>query len=238
MRRGLTEMEAEDLLNLSVQLAVEARDSFWVNPENRIGRQEPLVAASVGPYGAALADGSEYSGDYDRDEERLLQFHRRRWRILARSRADILACETLPSYAECQALIRLLIETPGRYAWFSFSCRDEHHISDGTPLADCARSLDQIEQVAAIGINCTAPQYIPKLIGEVRRVSDKPIVVYPNSGEQYEVERKAWVGAADSANFAESSKNWYSAGATVIGGCCRTGPDHIREIRQNLIGDE
>jgi homocysteine S-methyltransferase len=236
MKRGLSELQAEALLRLSVTLALEARDTFWSAPANRRGRIRPLVAASVGPYGAALADGSEYTGNYDLEEEGLWRFHRRRWEILAGTAADILACETIPSQPESRALARLLAETPGRYAWFSFSCRDERHINDGSLLVDCLEPLAKMEQVAAVGINCTAPRHIPGLIAEARSVTGKPIVVYPNSGEVYDVANQRWSGIADSADFAGAGREWRQAGASVIGGCCRTGPDHIRSIRWQLAG--
>jgi homocysteine S-methyltransferase len=234
MRRGLSEARAEELLQLSVTLALEARDDFWSDQTNRAGRIRPIVAASVGPYGAALADGSEYTGDYDLDEEGLRRFHRRRWEILAASGADILACETIPSRVESRVLARLLAETPGRYAWFSFSCRDERRVADGSLLSECLRPLAEMDQVAAVGINCTAPRFIPGLIAEARSVSDRPVIVYPNSGEHYDVKSRRWLGSSDSIEFAGASCEWRRAGAAVIGGCCRTGPDHIRSIRARL----
>jgi homocysteine S-methyltransferase len=130
----------------------------------------------------------------------------------------------------------LLVGTPGRHAWFSFSCRDERHISDGTPLAECAAYLDGYEQVAAVGINCTAPRYLSGLIAEVRRVTDKPIVVYPNSGERYDAVNHCWLGMSDPVDFASASREWEAAGARLIGGCCRTGPAHIGQIRAALEG--
>lgn len=239
MRRGMSQRQAEDLLRLSVQLAIEARDAFWAEPVRRAGRLRPIVAASVGPYGAALADGSEYTGAYHLDEEQLVEFHQQRWQLLADTGADILACETIPSQPESRALAKLLQETPGRFAWFSFSCRDGRHISDGARLADCLGPLDRLEQVAAVGVNCTPPRFIPELIVEARSATSKPILVYPNSGEQYDVVHKRWLGLSDSAHFASESVQWCSAGATLIGGCCRTGPEHIRQIRSRLIaGDQ
>jgi len=235
MQRGLGEAQAEGLLNLAVQLALDARDEFWAKHDNRPGRIQPIVAASIGPYGAALADGSEYTGFYDLDEEGLGLFHRRRFQLLAETGADILACETIPSYSETRALISLLQEIPDRFAWFSFSCRDDKRISDGTPLAICAEMIDGIDQIAAVGINCTAPGLIPGLIGEIKLVSDKPIIVYPNSGEEYNGTSRRWLGSSDSDEFAQASLKWRAAGATMIGGCCRTGPDHIRQMRTLLL---
>jgi len=234
MKRGLSEAEAAGLLCSAVTLAVDARDAFWRQPSNRAGRLKPIVAASIGPYGAFLADGSEYTGAYDLDEAGLAAFHRQRWRLLNQTPADILACETIPSLIECRALLGLLLDTPNRYAWFSFSCRDEQHISDGNLLADCLSLLDGHEQVAAVGVNCTAPEFIPGLLAEARAVTEKPLLVYPNSGEHYDVVEKRWQGRSDAGEFGQACVDWRAAGATIIGGCCRTGPEHIRQIRKQL----
>lgn len=231
MALGLDGAQAEALLRRSVQLAQEARDEFWASPGNREERQRPLVAASVGPYGAYLADGSEYTGAYELDEEGLLRFHRRRWQILVDCEPDLLACETIPSAPEARALVRLLRETPQAVAWLSFSCSDEGHVNDGTPLAQCVAPLDDVEQVVAVGINCTAPRFVPSLVQEARGVTGKPIVVYPNSGETYDVTQKRWLGASIPEDFAARSHEWRRAGAVLLGGCCRTGPQHVAEIR-------
>ncbi len=247
--QGMSEFEAIRLIWLSVNVAVQARDEFWTElrqaqlpglrqaqPSFRtsFGRERPLVAASVGPYGAYLADGSEYRGDYELDEEGLVDWHRRRWHILAHTQADLLACETIPSFAEARALARLLPETPGRLAWFSFSCKDGTHISDGTPLAECAAYLDQFEQVAAIGINCTPPRFLPALIQAAFAVTQKPIIVYPNSGETYDVARKQWHGESVPSEFGTMSREWRKLGAAGVGGCCRTRPAHIQQIRDRF----
>ncbi len=235
MGRGLSEEAAEGLIRRSVALAQDARNAFWSDMVNRRRRLRPLVAASVGPYGAYLADGSEYSGQYGLDEEELLTFHRRRWHILAESRPDLMACETIPSAVEARALARLLPETPEMPAWFSFSCRDGRHLNDGTPFVESVRLLNGIAQVVAIGVNCTAPRYIAELAAAAPAVTEKPVIVYPNSGERYDVEARVWRGESTAADFAQQSKTWRTAGATVIGGCCRTGPQHIEAIRKMVV---
>ena len=234
MQHGLSQEEAEDLIKLSVVLALEARDDFWNQANNRIGRIRPIVAASVGPYGAFLADGSEYTGTYELDEAELMAFHQPRWQTLVETEADIIACETIPSYSEAIALSNLLQETPNQYAWFSFSCRDYQHISDGTLLAKCSAYLDKIQRIAAVGINCTAPQFISSLVAEARSATEKPIIVYPNSGESYDFHNKRWLGESDSRDFATAGISWFSEGASIVGGCCRTGPEHIRDLRHVL----
>jgi homocysteine S-methyltransferase len=230
--RGLATLQAIDLLRRSVELVQAAREQFWQEYDG--GRLYPLVAASIGPYGAALADGSEYTGDYDLGEDALFEWHRQRWHVLARSGADLMACETIPSYNEACVLLRLLRETPGTWAWFSFSCRDEAHISDGTPIDQCARLLDDQPQVVAVGVNCTPPRYITGLIGAITAVSTKPVVIYPNSGERYDPQMNQWYGLSNAAEFGTFSREWRKAGAALIGGCCRTGPEHIRQIRDRF----
>ncbi len=229
-QRGLTQEAARETLQSSVQLAIEARDAFWQDEANRVGRPRPLVAASVGPYGAFLADGSEYRGDYPLSEAELMNFHRPRLAALLEAGPDLLACETLPCFTEARALARLLAEFPDACAWMSFSARDDAHISQGERLADCAAWLDTIPQVVAIGVNCTAPRHIPALIAAVRTATDKPIVVYPNSGETYDAARHAWCGPATVDAFALEARRWFDAGARLIGGCCRTTPAHIARI--------
>lgn len=236
LARGVSEREAEGMIRLAVELAVDARDQFWSEVARNEGRLKPLVAASVGPYGAFLANGAEFTGDYDLDEGGLLEFHRRRWELLCSTDADLLACETIPSAAESRALAHLLSDTPGRSAWFSFSCRDGTHISDGTPIAQCAHDLASIPGVAAVGVNCTSPVYIASLVGEIRRQTTLPIVVYPNSGEVWNAESKRWSGPADSREFALASRGWYEVGARLLGGCCRTRPQDIRLVRQEIAG--
>jgi homocysteine S-methyltransferase len=236
MSRGLSEAEAMELLSFAVTLAVQERDNYWsVLPQvEQVQRIRPLVAASVGPYAAYRADGSEYTGNYDLSEDDLVEFHRRRWFILAESRADIMACETIPVFDEARALARLLAETPGRSAWFSFTCRDGKHIVDGTPIRECASFLSEFEHVAAIGVNCSPPHVIPSLVEELRQATDKLIIVYPNSGEAYDVKQHLWQGEAVPAEFGTFSREWRKLGAAAIGGCCRTTPAHIQQIRDRF----
>jgi len=229
-RRGLSEAEALILIQKSVQIALKARDEFWGKSENRSNRPKPLVAGSVGPYGAFLADGSEYRGDYTLTEDELMNFHRPRMKALIDAGADILACETIPCLMEARAIVRLLEEFPRTYAWISFSAKDGIHISDGTPVAECAEWLDKHDQVAAVGINCTRPQYISSLIKKVHSHTVKPIIVYPNLGEQYDAVTKTWHGAPSEETYGDSTHHWYECGARLIGGCCRTKPENITTI--------
>ena len=229
-KRGLNEREAIALIQKSVRLAIQARDEFWADPANRVGRSKPFIAASVGPYGAFLADGSEYRGNYGLSEKDLMDFHRPRMRALIEAGADLLACETIPCLVEAQAISKLFKEFPAITAWISFSGRDEKHISEGQILADCVKELQDHPQIAAIGINCTSPNYVPALIRAAKKTTHKPILVYPNSGETYNATKNDWNGDPVLHSFGEQAREWYKAGARLIGGCCRTTPEDIRVI--------
>jgi len=238
LEAGVPQQKARSLILKAVDMALEAREIFWENDKEDGTRIYPLVAASIGPYGAYLADGSEYHGNYGIQRAAQKAFHESRWEIIADSKADLFACETIPSYDEAVILLDLLKSTPDKYAWMSFSCKDEKHISDGTPIAECVDLFNGIDQVVAVGINCTAPKHISSLLSEiVNRGFIKPIVVYPNSGEIYNSSQKTWEGQPDILQFGTACIDWYKEGATLIGGCCRTGPEHIMAIRSSLTGE-
>jgi homocysteine S-methyltransferase len=229
-KRGLTESQAIGLIQKSVKLAKEARDEFWADESIHANRSKPFVAASVGPYGALLADGSEYRGNYGLTKKELMDFHRPRMKALIEAGADILACETIPCLIEARAIAELLKEFPNTMAWISFTARDEKHISEGQVFADCVRQLENQPQIAAIGINCTSPKYISPLIREAKKATEKPILVYPNSGETYDATKNDWNGDPVFHSFGEQAREWYKAGARLIGGCCRTTPEDIGVI--------
>ena len=236
-RRGIGPDAAAELLRLSVRIAAEARDTFWAIPDNRTGRRRPLIAASIGSYGAFLADGSEYRGDYGLSMDALVAFHRPRMAVLAASGADLLACEAIPCLAEAEALARLLAEFPGTLAWLSFSCRDEAHVCHGERFADGAALAEACDQVAAVGVNCTAPRYVEALLRSASESTTKPLVAYPNRGEAWDAGRRDWVSGepADVPDFGALAGRWRSAGARLIGGCCRTGPEDVRAIATALV---
>lgn len=221
---------AADLVTRSVELAIQARDEY--SRDNPGQERLPLIAGSAGPYGAVIGDGSEYTGDYDVGVEELRDFHRSRLEILDDSGADLIACETIPSFDEAGVLCELL-ENVEHSAWISFSCRDEYRISDGTPIAEAAALFREHPRVLAVGINCTRPQYVVPLIEHLSEaIPEKAIVVYPNSGEDYDASSKIWSGTVTALDWAKAARQWADAGATIIGGCCRTGPEHIRAISE------
>ena len=240
--RGLSRSAAEEAFRRAVTLAVEARDDFWSRPANREGRLRPLVAASVGPYGAFLADGSEYTGRYDLDEQALVAWHGPRWRLLASLPVDVMACETVPSLAEARALARLLGETPGRWGWISFQCRDDVHLADGTPVEEAARAATTTATaslpapgVAAVGVNCVPPERVSPLLDAMRAVTASPLVVYPNAGETYDPVEKVWRPGSPAVDPVALAPGWRRQGARVLGGCCRTGPGTIQAMRSALL---
>lgn len=230
-RAGFDHRQAAALMLLAVDLAVEARALFWSREEHRAGRLHPLVAASVGPYGACLHDGSEYHGNYGIGFRELLDFHRERMDLLADTPADLFAFETIPSQLEAEVLIELLADYPGKSAWLSFSCRDGARVCHGESFADCAALAEASAQVVAVGVNCTAPQHIDSLLQSVSGLRT-PRIVYPNSGEQWVAGENRWAGQSCRGLTAAA---WYRQGARLLGGCCRTGPEDIRRMRAELL---
>lgn len=230
---GLDRSKSEAIFNLAVLLAVNARDQYWDARASSKDTLKPLVAASIGPYGAFLANGAEYTGDYGLNETELRDWHRPRWQVLARSQADLLACETIPSAAEANAYVSLLEEIP-RETWLTFSCRDGQHLADGTPLGEVISAVERSRWVTGVGINCTAPRFIPSLIKEAQQATEKPILVYPNSGELFDSQTKSWSGKSEAESFGTAAREWRKLGAAGIGGCCRTTPAHIRAVSSRL----
>ncbi len=230
---GFSKKKAKTLLERSVALANEACDEYIEISGNAL---RPLVAASIGPYGAYLANGAEYNGNYNITKSKLRSFHESRWEILLNTSINLFACETIPSFEEAEVLLDILRQTPEKFAWISFSCQDNERISDGTLIRECATLFKDCDQLVAFGINCTAPRYITSLIEQVQLgLPNKPVVVYPNSGNTYNGEGRTWIGKQNTVNFAVMACDWSRSGAKIIGGCCQTGPEHIRAMRDTLL---
>ena len=237
MAHGFDAQTAYALIRKSSEIAVEARDAFWsqLTEGERSHRQKPIVIASLGPYGAYLANGSEFRGDYPLDKQTMFNFYRPRIQALIEGGAEMLGCETLPSSEEALLVIELLnTEFPHVHAWFSFSAKDREHISNGETIESVVQAVASHDAVVAIGINCTAPQYIDTLIQRMATQTNKPIIVYPNSGETYDAEHKTWHDHSTHGEFATQAQTWFEHGARLIGGCCRTSPREIKDVAMRL----
>ncbi len=228
---GLTTREAvaaaRRALVQSVHVAEEARALYA-----RESPRQVWIAASLGPYGAALHNGAEYHGRYEIDADALVAFHAERLAVLAETRADLVAFETIPSLVEGEAIVRALAQFPRLTAWISFTCRNAVRVAHGEPLRDCAAAVSGSSQVVAVGINCTAPELILPLLAVAPEGSRerKPLIVYPNSGEVWDAATRSWHGEDNTAEFGRMARSWFAAGAQAVGGCCRTRPAHIAEV--------
>ncbi|MFI1721225.1 homocysteine S-methyltransferase [Streptomyces sp. NPDC020489] len=225
-KRGETRDRAAELLAVSVELAREAATRAHAK-----GVTRPLwVAASVGPYGAMLADGSEYRGRYGLSVEELERFHRPRLEVLDAAGPDVLALETVPDADEAAALLRAVrgLRTP---AWLSYSV-EGRRTRAGQPLEEAFALAADVDEVIAVGVNCCAPEDVDAAVEIAARVTGKPVVVYPNSGEAWDAEARAWNGRS---TFSPGQvRAWREAGARLIGGCCRVGPGAIASIAGTL----
>jgi homocysteine S-methyltransferase len=221
---GVDAEETTRLLRLSVELARRARDAV---------RPDGLVAASVGPYAAVLADGSEYTGDYgDVTAARLAEVHRPRIAALLDAGPDALAFETIPALREAAAIVELLAELPGAEAWMTFCCRDGERLSDGTPIEDAVALADASGRLVALGINCTAPEHIDSLLGRARASTSLPLLAYPNHGRSWD--GHGWSGPGIAGFPPAAVARWREHGARAIGGCCGIGPDAIASVARAL----
>lgn len=224
---GLDRAEALGLMRRSVESAATARDRY----REASGDDGPLlVAGSIGPYGAYLADGSEYRGDYvdTVGADALAAFHRPRMEALRDAGADLLAIETIPSVREAEVVVRLLdeVDLP---AWLSYSCRDGISTSAGEAFED-AIALGDDPRIVAVGVNCTAPRFVPRLLARARVATDRPLIAYPNGGDRWDATARTWVADAGGTFDPDAVATWSGLGATWLGGCCGTGPTEIRAL--------
>lgn len=222
---GVDAAEARRLIASSVALAREGQDDGW-------------VAGSVGPYGAMLADGSEYTGTYveEMSVADLRVFHRPRMELLAEAGADVLACETVPAAAEAEALLAEA-DALGVPVWLSLTTVLDGdgvvRTRRGEPAADVFAMTADVDAVIAVGVNCTAPTAVGPSI-DAAAVAGKSVVVYPNSGEDWDAVHRSWTGSPGIAT--DDVPAWVAAGARLVGGCCRVRPEHIAAVRSMLLG--
>lgn len=219
---GLTANDADRALRASIDVARKA-----------VSGTETLVAASVGPYGAILHDGSEYKGNYGKTVEELRAFHVERLGVLLSANPDLLAIETIPDALEAEALVAALAEFPSAIVWMSFSIGPDGKLWAGQSLAEAARIAASSPAIAAIGVNCVDPALVSAAIAEIRTVTDLPVVIYANGGGTWNSETGIWENAAPDALVAYSAE-WITQGATLIGGCCGTHAGDIRQLAQAL----
>ena len=213
--RGWSDAETDQALISSTQLAKDAITQSGKSVK---------VAASVGPYGASLADGSEYKGNYRVSKSALKDFHARRLEILISTSPDYLALETMPDTFEVEVLLELLTDCPIPF-WLSYSCKEGNQTNAGQSFQS---AVYLASNAMAVGINCTKPELITEPLHSTK--SNKPFIVYPNSGRVWDAKNKVWTGSA-AAGFSNKLVNeWIETGAEIIGGCCGIGAAQISEM--------
>ncbi|KAG8452083.1 hypothetical protein GDO86_004030 [Hymenochirus boettgeri] len=231
---GLNVEDAEECLHIGVRLAKEAADEFnWKSLDKR----NILIAGSIGPYGAFLSNGSEYSGYYVKEmsTEDLKDWHRVQMQCLASAGIDFFALETIPSKKEAEALLEVLREFPNTKAWLSYSCQSTTSTSYGDPFEEAVKLAHKSHQIVAVGANCCSPFLISPLLtcANKNRKQENGWIVYPNSGEKWDQE-SGWHTCNNAEMFCVHAEEWVNLGATWIGGCCRTSPSAIANLRKIL----
>ncbi|MBT1137553.1 homocysteine S-methyltransferase [Lactiplantibacillus argentoratensis] len=224
---GIAAAQARQLIQQAVTIAHTARDASHVT--------NAVIAGSIGPYGAYLADGSEYTGAYQLTPSAYQDFHRERLALIMAAGVDVLALETMPRLDEVQALVQLITTTwPQQPYWVSFSIKDPQTLCDGTSLAAAAKWVAAQPNVVAVGVNCTTLENIAPALTTLKAAVAVPLIVYPNSGDQYDPVTKTWQATHLSHQFASFVPRWLAAGARIIGGCCRTTPKDIATVARAL----
>lgn len=224
-RKGIPHRDAARLFGLSVELARRAAESAPpAEPATR------YIAASVGPYGAVLADGSEYRGRYGLTIPQLERFHRPRVEALAAAGPDVLALETVPDTDEAEALLSV-VASLGLPCWLSYTIAGSRTRA-GQPLDDAFALAASVDSVIAVGVNCCRPRDVAEAVALAATVTGKPVVAYPNSGESWNAKTHSWQGS--NTFDARLVRSWIACGARLIGGCCRVGPAGISAIAQVL----
>lgn len=199
----------------------------------RAAGDKAIVVGSLGPYAAMLGNGSEYTGDYKETEEDYIQYHKERLDILIEAGVNVFAFETIPNIEEIKAVKTLLRDYPDIEAWISITLKDSDHLSDGTSLEAVIREVNEIDNILAFGVNCTSVKVIDGAVDKLIALSDKPLILYPNSGRKYDAVKKIWIDQQDES-LVEAAVKWQAKGVKIIGGCCQVGPEEISELVRTL----
>lgn len=218
LENGMLAEQAEEALAESIEVAKRAR-----------GDRDVLIAASIGPYGASLHDGSEYRGNYGLSLEELITFHRERLEVLVGSEPDLLAIETIPDLLEVESLVSVLSEYPHVSAWMSFTLGPDGNLWAGQSVKEAARVALSSPQVCAVGINCVDPELVESALRQLRELTDLPLVVYANGGGTWNAKSGQWEGAGNKP-LTEYAQSWKHYEPLILGGCCGTDASDIRQL--------
>jgi homocysteine S-methyltransferase len=230
-RVGLDRPRALAMIRRSARLAQRARDRYLEElGDAGSTADELLVAGSIGPFGAMLADGSEYRGDYDPGEAKLRDIHAPRIEALQDAGVDLIALETIPTVREARVLVDLLVEA-GTRGWLSYQCRDDGSTAAGEPIVEAVAIADGVGDIVAVGVNCTAPRHLPALLEAARAATSKPLIAYPNGGDAWDATARRWVPSdVDNGFDPVAAAGWRDLGVAWLGGCCGTGPAEIAAL--------
>lgn len=225
-KKGYSELESKDFITKAIKIAHYARDDY----EKKTGRHA-YIAGTIGPYGAYLADGNEYKGDYNLSFDQYNDFFYEKIKLIIEAGVDVIGVETQPKLSETKAILKIIQKFNSQIPlYISYTLKDATHISDGTSLSRAVANVVQNPSVLAVGINCTKLEIVEPALHVMRRVTNKPLLVYPNTSAKYDAKTKKWVKPLNKRPFENYIAKWYDAGAQLIGGCCTTLPKEIKEI--------
>lgn len=224
--KGYSKSESDKFITKAIKIAQRARDDY-----EKKSKRHAYVAGVIGPYGAYLADGNEYRGNYDLTSSEYNDFFYQKIKLILNAGVDVIGVETQPKLVEAKAILGIIHKLGSKIpVYVSYTLKDAAHISDGTSLARAVANIAQDSLVIAIGINCTKLEIVEPALHIMKRVTNKPLIVYPNTSAKYDAKTKKWVKSLNKLSFRDYIINWYNAGAQIIGGCCTTLSTEIRDI--------
>lgn len=222
---GYSEPESKGFISHAVKIAQQARDDY----EKETGKHAYIIG-TVGPYGAYLADGNEYRGDYNLSFDEYKSFYYEKIKLIINAGADVIGIETQPKLSETKAILSIIHTLSPIPVYVSFTLKDATHISEGIKLSRAVANVAIDPYVSAIGVNCTKLEIVESALHIMKKVTKKPLIIYPNTSAKYNIKTKKWTKSSNSKDFKDYIIKWYNAGAQLIGGCCTTLPKEINEI--------
>jgi methionine synthase I (cobalamin-dependent) len=183
-----------------------------------------LVAGSIGPLGCEL---TEHSPVTRREAQEIF---REQGTALVEAGVDLLILETFLSEEELLIAVKAVGELADVPIIAQMTVSENGETIYGEPIEQAISKISREPAVAAVGLNCSVgPSGMLSSLERIRPVTTKPIAVQPNAGMPRLVEgRQLYMSTPE--YMAEYAKRFLEKGARIIGGCCGTTPDHIREI--------
>jgi S-methylmethionine-dependent homocysteine/selenocysteine methylase len=220
LRKAGMETEWEELNLRAVQLAFEARDRF--RPARPV-----LIAGGLAPVEDCYRPEDVPPDDALREE------HRRQAALLAMTGVDMLLAETMMTIREAVIAAEACAAT-GKHFAVSFVTDGQGTLLSGESLQDAVAAVSA-HAPAALLLNCVAAAQMKQAYAVLRACTSLPTGCYANTGQPGPEDADGLRHDADVAGYVAASRDWVTAGARIIGGCCGTTPEYIEGLTQEHV---